>query len=159
MRSPECYYSNRKDHGVRTPLSVAEFVEYFLAGPNLVNCFVAEDEKTRILRGFQALERSSELPEDWADIATFARAEPKIPGVGAALFAATRLRSRDLGLRAINATIRADNTGGLIFYEKMGFEDYKTTKAVPLKDGTPIDRISKRYWVNRSASAFMPLWR
>jgi GNAT superfamily N-acetyltransferase len=134
-------------------------VEYFLAGPNLVNCFVAEDEKTRILRGFQALERSSELPEDWADIATFARAEPKIPGVGAALFAATRLRSRDLGLRAINATIRADNTGGLIFYEKMGFEDYKTTKAVPLKDGTPIDRISKRYWVNRSASAFMPLWR
>ncbi len=130
------------------PLTVVEFTEYFLAGPRLMSCVVAEDEKTGVLWGFQSLERSPELPEDWADIATFARAEPKIPGIGAALFAATRLRSRELGLRAINATIRADNTGGLAFYEKMGFENYNIAKSVPLKDGTPVDRISKRYWVS-----------
>ncbi|HYW33679.1 MAG TPA: GNAT family N-acetyltransferase [Candidatus Bathyarchaeia archaeon] len=130
-----------------TPFGVALFTEQFLAGPRVMNCLVAEDESTRRLWGFQLLERDPELPADWADIATFARAEPKVPGIGAALFAATAKRARELGLRAINATIRADNRGGLAFYGKMGFEDYKMTQSVPLKDGTPVDRLSKRYWV------------
>jgi L-amino acid N-acyltransferase YncA len=131
-----------------TPFGVAEFEEQFLAGPQIMNCFVAEDERRRRLWGFQILERDPELPGDWADIATFARPEPKIPGIGAALFAATAKRARELGLRAINATIRADNGGGLAFYGKLGFEDYKVTQSVPLKDGTLVDRISKRYWVS-----------
>jgi hypothetical protein len=49
----------------------------------------------------------------------------------------------------INATIRADNTGGLAYYAKMGFETYGITKDVPLLDGTPVDRINKRFQVNR----------
>ena len=123
------------------PMTVDEFIECFLSGPNFVSCFVAEDEKSGLLLGL----RHVELPDDWVDIATYARPEPKIPGVGAALFAATKVKARELHLSAINTTIRADNTGGLAFYKKMGFEDYKITEAVPLRDGTPVDRGSKRF--------------
>ena len=66
-------------------------------------------------------------------------------GVGSALFRATRERALALGLTAINATIRADNAGGLAFYSRQGFRDHSVAKAVPLSDGTPVDRISKRY--------------
>jgi len=69
-------------------------------------------------------------------------------GVGTALFAATVVRAREVGLTAINATIRADNKGGLAFYTKMGFETYGIARGVPLRDGTPIDRVSKRYWAS-----------
>jgi L-amino acid N-acyltransferase YncA len=127
-----------------TPLTVAEFTKCFLSGPNFISCFVAE-EKSGLLLGFQALERHVELPDNWGDIATYARPKPKIRGVGAALFAATKVKARESQLSAINATIRADNTSGLAYYKKMGFEDYKITEAVPLRDGTPVDRVSKRF--------------
>lgn len=130
-----------------TPLTEAQFAEHFLTGPDLLGCFVAEDRDAGLLLGFQALGRHSGLPETWADIATFARVEPKVCGVGTSLFAATSARARDLGLTAINATIRADNASGLAYYTKMGFEDYAVAKGVPLMDGTPVDRISKRYMV------------
>jgi ribosomal protein S18 acetylase RimI-like enzyme len=65
--------------------------------------------------------------------------------VGSALFAATRERARSLGLTAINATIRADNVGGLAFYQKIGFLDHSVTRAIPLKDGRPVDRVNKRF--------------
>jgi RimJ/RimL family protein N-acetyltransferase len=129
------------------PLTVDEFTEYFLSGPYFISCFVAEDEKSGFLLGFQALGRHVELPDDWGDIASYARPEPKIAGVGTALFAATKVKACESALSAINATIRADNAGGLAFYKKMGFEDYKITKAVRLRDGTPVDRVSKRYFV------------
>ena len=45
----------------------------------------------------------------------------------------------------MNAEIRADNEGGLAFYGKMGFQDQDVDRAVPLGDGTPVDRINKRY--------------
>ena len=66
-------------------------------------------------------------------------------GVGTALFAETRARARALGLRAIDATIRADNAGGLAFYDRLGFVDHGVVPGVPLKDGTPIDRRTKRH--------------
>jgi hypothetical protein len=46
---------------------------------------------------------------------------------------------------AVNATIRADNHSGLPYYEKMGFTTYKIVEAAPLKNGTPVDRICKKY--------------
>ncbi|HEX7850799.1 MAG TPA: GNAT family N-acetyltransferase, partial [Sphingomonas sp.] len=76
---------------------------------------------------------------------TFARRGSTTRGIGSALFAATRAAAIAAGLKAINATIRADNTGGLTFYAKMGFADYAVARAVPLADGTPVDRISRRY--------------
>ncbi|MEF2070779.1 GNAT family N-acetyltransferase [Consotaella aegiceratis] len=123
--------------------SPAGFREHFIDGPDLACCVVAVSIQDGRLVGFQAVCRHPELPAGWGDIATFADQDKKIPGVGAALFSETRERAHGLGLEAINATIRADNTGGLAYYSKMGFVDYKTDRAVPLADGTPVDRISK----------------
>ena len=96
---------------------------------------------------FQSLSRHTKLPVGWADIATFARVSPKIPGVGTSLFQKTLPYARSIYLEAINATIRADNVSGLSYYAKMGFIDYSVASAVPLNDGTPIDRISKKFKV------------
>jgi ribosomal protein S18 acetylase RimI-like enzyme len=74
---------------------------------------------------------------------------PKIRGVGTALFAATLSAAEELNIEFINATIRADNTGGLAYYEKMGFRTYRTLESIPLRDGTLVDRIQKRYAVKK----------
>jgi ribosomal protein S18 acetylase RimI-like enzyme len=129
------------------PLTEAGFREYFLEGAQFLTCLVVEDGRDGSLLGFQALSRHPDLPEDWADIAPFARPEPKTPGVGAALFAATRTRARERGLIAINAAIRADNRGGLAYYEKMGFETYEIIEGAPLRNGARVNRILKRYLV------------
>lgn len=117
----------------------------YLTGPDVICCFVAVHHETGRLDGFQTLGRSPALPTDVGDIGTFARVGGTQRGIGSALFTATRARARDLGLGALNATIRADNSGGLAFYSRMGFVDHGIAPAVPLKDGTPVDRISKRY--------------
>ncbi|HLZ73863.1 GNAT family N-acetyltransferase [Phenylobacterium sp.] len=121
----------------------------YLTGPDVICCFVAverpEDGDGGRNAGFQTLGRYHGLPRDVGDIGTFARVGGTGRGVGAALFAATAAEARRQGLTAINATIRADNTGGLAFYSRMGFVDFSVRAAVPLKDGTPVDRVNKRY--------------
>lgn len=120
--------------------------DWFIDGQSALTCHVAETDD--VLAGFQFLSLYPDLPEGWADIGTFSRMHPKIPGVGTALFAATLAAARSLDMEFINATIRADNTGGLAYYAKMGFVTYSVTKDVPLLDGTPVDRINKRFQVN-----------
>ena len=127
-----------------TPLGAAAFDDCFLRGAQCLTCLLAETAAGEPL-GFQSLGRKAGLPDGWADIATFTRREPRRPGVGAALFEATKRAARDLGLVAINATIRADNYAGIPFYEKMGFTTWSVAKGVPLRDGTPVDRVSKTY--------------
>jgi L-amino acid N-acyltransferase YncA len=127
------------------PFTPDALAEAYLVGPTVLCCFVAVDTLTGRLEGFQTLGRSAGLPDDLGDIGTFARLEGAQRGVGSRLFAATRERAREMGLSAVNATIRADNTGGLAFYGKMGFEDHSVTPAVPLKDGRPVDRVHKRF--------------
>ena len=97
------------------------------------------------IAGFQALVKSFGLPVNWVDIATFARVKPKVRGVGTSLFNSTREFAKESHVNVINAKIRADNESGLSYYSKMGFVEYKTDKAIPLKDGTPVDRISMRF--------------
>lgn len=128
---------------IETPLGSEEFADYFLRGENYISCFMAEDENGLSL-GFQALETHSRLPVDWADIATFARMHSKIRGIGTALFSRSKAHAEKAEIVAINATIRADNTGGIAYYEKIGFRTYTTAKDVPLKDGTMVDRVSKQ---------------
>ncbi|MDB5552313.1 MAG: GCN5-related N-acetyltransferase, partial [Rhizobium sp.] len=77
---------------------------------------------------------------------------PKTKGVGTALFPVTRAAAEKLGLAFINATIRADNVSGLAYYTAMGFEDYDRQVGVPLLDGTPVDRIKKRFLLNSGAA-------
>jgi hypothetical protein len=131
---------------LQSRLTQDEFRDYFLQGGSHISCYLAVDA-LGLIAGFQSLERHSKLPDNWADIATFARVKRKTAGVGTALFARSSLFARQSGIFAINATIRADNTGGLIYYEKMGFQTYAVNNNIPLDDGTPVDRVSKRYFV------------
>ncbi|RUL99668.1 GNAT family N-acetyltransferase [Rhizobium chutanense] len=125
------------------PLSAAEFVDWFIDGEFPLVCHVAEHGQSLV--GFQSLSLYGDPPKGVADIATFARMHPKTAGVGSALFPATRAAAKELGLEFINATIRADNVSGLGYYAKMGFETYDRLLQVPLQDGTPVDRIKKRF--------------
>jgi len=117
----------------------------YLTGLKVISCMVAVDDETGRLEGFQTLVHEAHLPEGWGDIGTFTRVDGIQRGIGSALFAATRDRARELGMEAINAEIRADNTGGLAFYGKQGFEDYRVERARPLRDGRPMDRMFKSY--------------
>ena len=125
-----------------TPETLAQT---YLDGPNVHICLVAVDSLSGQVEGFQTLGRYPSLPEDIGDIGTFARVDGTKRGVGSMLFSEMTERARVLGLRAINATIRADNVGGISFYFKQGFVDHSVTSAVALKDGTVVDRVNKRF--------------
>ena len=116
----------------------------YLTGPMVLCCHIALNQSGEVA-AFQTLGRYPGLPDDIGDIATFAAPHRKQSGAGSALFTATKTRARELGQRAINATIRADNVGGLAFYGKLGFADHGVTKDVPLADGTLTDRVHKRF--------------
>lgn len=120
----------------------------YMAAPNLLCCTVAETGGA--LAGFQGLFHPTEvdpMPEGWAFIATFARVGGAGRGVGRALFGETLRLARAAGIKTIDATIRADNASGLGYYARLGFVDYDRLRAVPLKNGTPVDRIRKRFEV------------
>ncbi|MEO0913232.1 MAG: GNAT family N-acetyltransferase [Pseudomonadota bacterium] len=126
------------------PVTPENMRDWYVEGPKLYCCHVAVDDAGAVA-GFQMINRNPKLPEGIADIATFARQSPLVRGIGTALFAETTAFARAAGCDAINATIRADNVPGLAYYSKMGFLDHDVDVGVPLKDGTPVDRISKRY--------------
>ena len=137
---------------LQEPFTPEALDQTYLTGPNVLCCFVAEDEDGTLL-GFQTLGRYPGLPDDVGDIGTFTRLGSTQRGIGSALFAQTTRRAAELGLSAINATIRGDNTGGLTFYAKQGFADHALTPGVPLKDGTPVDRVHKRFVLATQAPA------
>ena len=116
----------------------------YLSGPNVHFCLVVEIAETGQLDGFQTIGNYSDVPDGWCDIATFARRGGTQKGIGTALFAETRERVKALGFKGIIANIRGDNEGGLTYYSRMGFEDYAVREGVPLTDGTPVDRVTKR---------------
>ncbi|SCB58369.1 L-amino acid N-acyltransferase YncA [Rhizobium aethiopicum] len=140
---------------LETPLTVAEFADWFIDGEFPLVCHVVEHDRS--LAGFQSLSLYGDPPQGYADIATFARMNPKISGVGRALFPATRAAAEELGLEFINATIRADNVTGLAYYSKMGFEPYDRLVQVPLLDGTRVDRIKKRFKLDAKRRLASPI--
>ena len=128
---------------METPLSPEDFISHYMTGPMCVSLMVVELDG--VLLGYQALKRSDALPDHCGDIATFARATGKVKGVGRALFVQTQKVAREAGFTQINATIRADNVPGLGYYSAMGFQDHSVTAGVRLRDGTPVDRLAKRF--------------
>lgn len=128
------------------PVTRAFMEEFMDAFPGRSAWHVAEEENGATL-GFQLIEPDPALPADACDIATFVRLGKAQLGVGSALFDHTRRAAAVLGYRWINATIRADNTGGLAYYQSRGFEDYGLDEEVTLQDGTVVDKIRKRYWL------------
>ena len=134
-----------------TPFSKESFEKHFINGNNNLSCYVAIDELDNIT-GFQAMKIHPDLPNRWLDIATFARLTNKVRGVGTALFIKSKFFAERFNIAAINATIRADNEGGLAYYDKMGFKNYTKIEGKPLSDGTPVDRICKKYMINKNTS-------
>lgn len=116
----------------------------YLAGKTRAPGFahVAEDAAGRVI-GFQWIEPDDHDPS-LAIIASFVALDAAQGGVGSALFPRTEAMARARGFREIDATIRADNAGGLAYYGRMGFVDHSVARGAPLADGTPVDRISKR---------------
>ena len=128
------------------PFTPEQMVSAYISPPDLISCLVAEADGQ--LLGFQGTvwgrDPDDPLPEGWAMIGTFVRVGLTQGGVGSALFAETLKAARAAGVAVIDATIRADNVGGLAFYARQGFVDYDRLVSVPLKDGRPVDRIRKR---------------
>jgi len=126
------------------PVSKSDILEFMGSYPGKAAWLVAEDDDGTLL-GFQLIEPHDKLPPDACDIGTFTHLGRTQMGIGSALFRQTGSAARQLGYGWINATIRADNTGGLAYYQSRGFEDYKLDRDVLLEDGTIVDKISKRY--------------
>ena len=127
------------------PFEPERLARIMLTGPDVICCFVAAELAIDRLLGFQSLLMSNDLPDGVVDIATFTRLGLTQRGVGSSLFAATQAEAGRRRFAALNATIRADNAGGLTFYGRLGFVDDSVRRAVPLKDGTSVDRVSKRF--------------
>jgi L-amino acid N-acyltransferase YncA len=103
-------------------------------------CHVAVDPSGAVA-GMQWLDTSDEPGDPRGFISSFTRRAPRLPGAGRALFAATVPAARTAGLTSLVAKIRADNAPGLGYYRAMGFEEHDVARAVPLADGTPVDRV------------------
>ncbi len=105
---------------------------------------VAVDEAGAVL-GFQWIEPAGYLPENAAEIASFVQLGKSGLGIGSKLFEATKTASRKLGYAWINANIRADNEGGLIYYQSRGFRDYDRWVDYKLPNGKIVDKVLKRF--------------
>ena len=123
------------------PFDAARMIAWNIAPEGLVSCMVAEVES--VIRGFQVLTREDDLPQGWAGIGSFVAVQGR--GIGQHLWRATQAAARVAGVATIDATIRADNVPGLAYYSGLGFTDYDVIRAVPLRDGRPVDRIRKRF--------------
>ena len=105
---------------------------------------VAEDEAGQLL-GFQYAKPHPNLPPEACDIATFVKLGATGLRIGSKLFETTKSAAHALGYKWINATIRADNAGGLAYYQSRGFEDYARLPNQTLANGQVVDKISKRF--------------
>jgi len=105
---------------------------------------LAEDQNGELL-GFQWIDQVPDLPSEAANIATFARVGKTGLGIGSKLFEATKAAAKSMGYTWINANIRSDNTGGLIYYQSRGFENYGKIRGVTLADGTQVEKTLKRF--------------
>lgn len=96
--------------------------------------------------GFQWIAQGGDyLPQEAAEIATFVQIGQTGLGIGSKLFDATKRAAKELEYKWINANIRADNEGGLIYYQSRGFQDYGRIEGYEMADGQKVDKVLKRY--------------
>lgn len=126
------------------PVTADDLTEWMGSAPGQSAWHVAVDEAEEVV-GFQWIAPHSLLPPQAVDIATFVQIGQSGLGIGSALFAATAKAAKALGYVWINATIRADNEGGLTYYQSRGFRDWHLDEGVVLDGGQVVDKISKRY--------------
>ncbi|WP_299480216.1 GNAT family N-acetyltransferase [uncultured Roseibium sp.] len=126
----------------RDRFDTKKIMSEFIAPELAIACHIAvEDQK---VCGFQALlwcdptwPGENRLPADWAVIATYVDPEIHGKGIGRALFESTAEAARKAGVSFIDATIRKENTGGIAYYSRMGFEDYRSSDETVSKRFAP----------------------
>ncbi len=126
------------------PVSAQDLRDWMESESHQSAWHIAEDEEGDVL-GFQLIKPEAYLPDEAVDIATFAKVGRVKMGIGSKLFEKTQEAARQLGYRWINANIRADNSGGLAYYQSRGFEDYAMKRGVILDSGETVDKVLKRY--------------
>lgn len=126
------------------PVTAADLEEFMSYDPPRSAWHVALDDVEDV-QGFQWIEPNPNLPPDACDIATFVRIGKTGLGIGSSLFDASRKAAAELGYAWINANIRADNEGGLVYYQSRGFRDYGMIEGHVLESGKVVDKILKRY--------------
>ncbi|MEO1494195.1 MAG: GNAT family N-acetyltransferase [Pseudomonadota bacterium] len=122
---------------IEDPVTVEEMADVIATS---LCCHVALDA-AGLVAGMQWLDPSDAPHDRCGYISSFTQREPRLAGTGRALFAATVPAARAAGLTVLVAKIRADNMPGLGYYRAMGFQDHNVDHAVPLADGTPVDRV------------------
>lgn len=126
------------------PVTGDDMMERMAHEPERSVWHVALDETEQVV-GFQWITTSEELPSEAAEIATFTKVGQTGLGIGSALFSATAKAAKSLGYVWIRANIRADNEGGLTYYQSRGFRDYDMIEGYTLADGSLVDKRLKRY--------------
>lgn len=126
------------------PVTRDNVADWMATAPERSAWHLAEDPGGQVM-GFQWIAPHPGLPPEACDIATFVRIGQTGLGIGSRLFEASQRAARNLGYAWINAAIRADNAGGLAYYQSRGFEDYARLTDQPLGDGRLVDKILKRY--------------
>jgi L-amino acid N-acyltransferase YncA len=126
------------------PVTRQDIADWMAAAEGRNAWFVALDETEKVV-GFQWIEPDTNLPHEAASIATFVQMGRTGLGIGSALFAATQQTAKSLEYKWINANIRADNEGGLIYYQSRGFQDYGTIRDYRLASGQLVDKCLKRF--------------
>lgn len=123
--------------GHTRPSGVEYMLSTYISHPDRIHCAVAV-EADGLLLGFQSLKvaragNAYGVAEGWGIIGTHISPQAARRGIGAALFARTREAAVQAGLERIDATIGALNTGGLAYYEAMGFRTYRRTQSAICK--------------------------
>ncbi len=126
------------------PVTGQDLADWISSDPDHSAWHVALEDDGQIV-GFQWIAPADHLPADAAEIATFVQMGRTGLGIGSALFDATRQAALALGYRWINANIRADNEGGLIYYQSRGFHDYGRIEGYELANGQVVDKKLKRF--------------
>ncbi|KIN65772.1 Acetyltransferase, GNAT family [Sulfitobacter noctilucae] len=121
-----------------------DLAEWMAFAPGKNAWHVAIDKDEHVV-GFQWIEPETSLPPEAANIATFVQIGRTGLGIGSALFDATRKAAKANGFKWINANIRADNEGGLIYYQSRGFQDYGVIEGYEMANGEIVDKRLKRY--------------
>ncbi|MCT8158606.1 GNAT family N-acetyltransferase [Pseudoruegeria sp. SHC-113] len=122
----------------------AQVLKDWMAAPGRSAWHVALDGRGAVI-GFQWLGEQGYLPPEAIDIATFVKRGQAGLGIGSALFDATRQASMKMDAGWINANIRADNEGGLIYYQSRGFRTYDHWQGYKMANGQVVDKVLKRF--------------
>lgn len=126
------------------PVTAEDITEWMETPPTGAAWHVALDNTEQVV-GFQWIKPNNDLPPEAVDIATFVQVGQTGLGIGSSLFSATAKAAKALGYVWINANIRADNEGGLTYYQSRGFRDYGMIEGYELSDGTLVEKRLKRY--------------